>query len=97
MKTKELSKRKRDNSHYREKNLTEETRDEREEKGFFLLLGRKTQNRNRAEVGVFCYQTHIERRGFVCCSLLTRMEHHAAAAADWNSADRYYVSPTRRI
>jgi hypothetical protein len=34
MKTKELSKRKRDNSHHREKNLTEETRDEREEKSF---------------------------------------------------------------
>jgi len=35
MKAKEFSKRKRDNSHHREKNLTEETRDEgreREEK-----------------------------------------------------------------
>jgi hypothetical protein len=32
MKAKEFSKRKRDNSHHREKNLTEETRDEREKR-----------------------------------------------------------------
>jgi hypothetical protein len=63
MKTKELSKRKRDNTHHREKNLTEETRDEREEKSFFLLLGRKTQNRNRPEVGnVLLPNTHREAR-----------------------------------
>jgi len=66
MKTKELSKRKRDNSHHREKNLTEETRDEREEKRreeLLLLLGRETQNRNRAEVGnVLLPTTHREAR-----------------------------------
>jgi len=66
MKAKEFSKRKRDNSHHREKNLTEEKRDEgreREEKSFFLLLGRKTQNRNRAEVeNVFLPNTHREAR-----------------------------------
>jgi hypothetical protein len=50
MNTKELSKRKRDNSHHREKNLTEETREkeEREEKSFFLLLGRKNAKQKQS-------------------------------------------------
>jgi hypothetical protein len=83
MKTKELSKRMRDNSHHREKNLTEETRDKREEESF-LLLGRKTQNRNRAQVGnVLLPNTHREAR---LCVLFIAYKNGTACSSSSSSS-----------
>lgn len=87
MKAKEFSKRKRDNSHHREKNLTEETRDEgreREEKRReeLLLIIRPKNAKQKQSRSRKCRITKHTSRGAVLCAVqcFTRMEHHATAA-----------------
>jgi hypothetical protein len=69
MKTKELSKRKRDNSHHREKNLTEETRDEREEKRRASLIIRPRNAKQKQGRSRKCFVTNHTSRGAALCAV----------------------------